>query len=167
MAHSLPSYPIFECHGDNVSLRWTKWINRLSDNIFVGYGIDDPKRQKALMLSYGGEELNDIFDAIDAAKLVPREDHDDDTVFSRAVDALTEHFNPKQNEEYQRYLFRRCRQEKGENIDQFYARLRQLAATCNFQENSREIKSQLIAGSSIEKLTRKGCLNQMSRWTNS
>ncbi len=70
MAHALPTYPAFDCNGDSVGVRWKKWITRLESNLFVGYAIEDPVRRRALMLSYGGEELNDIYDSLDPEKLV-------------------------------------------------------------------------------------------------
>ena len=43
-------------------VRWTKWVMRLTNNIFVGYNVTDNAQKKALMLTYGGEVINDIFD---------------------------------------------------------------------------------------------------------
>ena len=53
-------------------------------------------------------------------------------------------------------MFRHTNQERFESVEKFYMRLMQLAATCNFTETSSEIKSQLIAGSINDKITRKG-----------
>ena len=55
-----------------------------------------------------------------------------------------------------RYVFRHTNQERFESVEKFYMRLMQLAATYNFTETSSEIKSQLIAGSINDKITRKG-----------
>ena len=72
MAHAgLPNYPVFDCQTKGQAIHWTKWITRLQNNVFVGYDVQDPKRQKALMLAYGGNELNDIYDTFDPAKLEP------------------------------------------------------------------------------------------------
>ncbi len=155
MAQSLPPYPPFECQSEGKGIRWTKWITRLTNNVFVGYNITDDARKKALMLTYAGEDLNDIFDTL-STELVTPQPGTDETVFSKAVEALDVYFNPKQNKEFQRYVFRHTNQERFESVEKFYMRLMQLAATCNFTETSSEIKSQLIAGSINDKITRKG-----------
>ena len=53
------------------------------------------------MLTFRGDELNYIYDSNDPAKLYMRP-NTEDTIFSRAVGALNEHFNPKQNVKLQR-----------------------------------------------------------------
>ena len=155
MAQSLPPYPPFECQSEGKGIRWTKWITRLTNNAFVGSNITDDARKKALMLTYAGEDLNDIFDTL-STELVTPQPGTDETVFSKAVEALDVYFNPKQNKEFQRYVFRHTNQERFESVEKFYMRLMQLAATCNFTETSSEIKSQLIAGSINDKITRNG-----------
>ena len=45
-------------------------MRRLTNNVFVGYKITDPAKQRGLMLSFGGEALNDIFDGLDQTLLV-------------------------------------------------------------------------------------------------
>ena len=48
------------------------------------------------------------------------------------LSALTEHFEPQTNVIYERYIFNSCKQEKSENIETYLARLRKLAATCEY-----------------------------------
>ena len=155
MAQLLPSYPPFECQSESNGIRWTKWITRLTNNEFAGYNITDDARKKALLLTYAGEDLNDIFDTL-STELVTPQPGTEETVFSKAVEALDVYFNPKQNKKFQRYVFRHNNQERFESVEKFYMRLMQLAATCNFTETSSEIKSQLIAGSINDNITRKG-----------
>ena len=155
MAQSLPPYPPVECQSEGKGIRWTKWITRLTNNVFVGYNITDDARKRALMLTYAGEDLNDIFATL-STKLVTPQPGTDETVFSKAVEALDVYFNPKQNKEFQRYVFRHTNQERFESVEKFSMRLMQLAVTCNFTETISEIKSQLIAGSINDKITRKG-----------
>ena len=59
--------------------------------------------KKALVLTLGGDELNDIVEGLPEAKLTPGPN---ENVFDKLVGALSEHFNTKQNEQFQRYLFR-------------------------------------------------------------
>ena len=99
MAQSLPPYPPFECQSEGKGIRWTQWITRLTNNVFVGYNITDDARKKALMLTYAGEDLNDIFDTL-STDLVTPQPGIDEMVFSKAVEALDVYFNPKQNKEF-------------------------------------------------------------------
>lgn len=152
------SYPPFDCQEENVAVRWNRWVSRLRDNVFVAYEITDDLRKRALLLTLGGEELNDIYDAIPGVERNRREphaDHPDDTHFARTVAALTAHFNPRRNVEYQKYMFRKMKQGDDKAMV-FYGRLRQAADACGFDDRHMEIKSQLITGARNEKVTKKG-----------
>ena len=118
-----------------------------------GYNVKDPEQLVALLLHFGGEELFDIYEAFTENDKKATDQQD---VFQKAVTLLTNYFTPKQNIEYQRYEFRHSNQLAGENLEQFTARLRTLAATCEFTEVQREIKSQIISGCLSQKLRRKG-----------
>ena len=67
------------------------------------------------MLTYAGEDLNDIFDTL-STDLVTPQPGTDETVFSKAVEALDVYFNPKQNKEFQSYVFRHTNQERFESV---------------------------------------------------
>jgi len=53
------------------------------------------------------------------------------------------------------YKFRQAKQSANESIDSFHTRLRQLAHNCEFTENDREVKSQIIQGCQSTRLRRK------------
>ena len=57
MASALPVFEPFAigCDG-NTAIRWRKWISRLG-NLFIAPDVKDIKRQRALLLHYGGENL--------------------------------------------------------------------------------------------------------------
>ena len=84
MATSLPDFPTFPVHENNADLRWKKWIQRL-ENLFIGLDIKNKKRQRALLLHYSGEEVNEIFDTF-------TETWDD---FDTAKQKNTDYFDPK------------------------------------------------------------------------
>ena len=48
----LPSYPPFDAKSEGVAVRWSKWVSRLTNNLFVAYDITDESRKKALLLTY-------------------------------------------------------------------------------------------------------------------
>lgn len=112
---SLPSFPPFSVHENAPDIRWKKWKLRL-DNLILAMGVkNDKPRQRALLLHYAGEEVNEIFETL------PDTGDDYDT----AVAKLTEYFAPNKNAEFEIYKFRQAKQEAGESIDTFHTRLRQ------------------------------------------
>ena len=70
-------------------------------------------------------DLRDIFDTL-STDLVTPQPGTDETVFSKAVEALDVYFNPKQNKDFQRYVFRHTNQERFESVEKLYMRLMQL-----------------------------------------
>ena len=110
MAFNLPIYPSFDVKGENAALRWKKWHERLK-HVFVGYDIADPARRKALMLSFGGQDLCDLCDSLPAEsfELTAEELAANLTVYDKAVLVITEHFSPDVNVEFQKYTFRQSK----------------------------------------------------------
>lgn len=148
----IPSYPAFDCRSEDIAIRWNKWVNRLTNNLFVAYGIADEERKKALLLTYGGDDLCDIVEAMPVSEITPAEG---ESCFDKIVAALNSHFNPRVNKEIQRYKFRHMKQDT-DTIDDFYNMLKQLAPSCDFHNVDDEIKSQLITGCKSDKVREKG-----------
>ena len=96
----------------------TKWFRRFEDAM-IGFHFTSVKGQRALLLHYGVEDLEDIFDTLDntgsADEIKP------------AIDALKDYFTPKKNTVYEAIVFRDAVQETHETADQFCTRLRKLA----------------------------------------
>ena len=142
MAAALPVFENFDVHGEPGS--WKRWLQRLK-NLFVAADIEDDKRQRALLLHYGGSQLYDIYETLP--------DTGDD--FETLSEHLTNYFEPKKNVEFEIYKFRQCKQNIGETIDQFQTRLRKLALNCEFTDRDKEIKSQIIQCCVSQRLRRK------------
>lgn len=106
------------------------------------------------MLTYAGDELNDIVDTLHPDQITPG---DDETSFGKLKDAITHHFNPQSNSEFQKYTFRQLTQTS--TINEFYGQLKQHANTCGFTDAVAEIKSQFIAGCKTTKVREKGLGN--------
>ncbi|CAC5363752.1 unnamed protein product [Mytilus coruscus] len=151
MASALPVFPPFSVHESAADQRWKKWTKRLQ-NLLVGMNIKDKVRQRALLLHYAGEEVNDIFDTLQETG----EDYD------TALTKLTEYFAPKKNVEYEIYKFRQAKQETDETIDAFHTKLRQLSVNCEFTDDNREVKSQIVQGCSSSRLRRKALREDMT-----
>lgn len=96
--------------------------------------------------------MNEIFETL------PDTGDDYDT----AVAKLTEYFAPNKNAKFEIYKFRQAKQEAGESIDTFHTRLRQLSLTCEFAENDKGLKSQIIQGCNSTRLRRRALREDMS-----
>lgn len=89
--------------------------------------VTNKPRQRALLLHYAGAATTEIFDTLPNTTVGEGGDP-----LEKAVQALTNYFTPKQNREYEIYVFRQAKQESNETISAFHTRLRQLAVTCEF-----------------------------------
>ena len=74
--------PHFEVHGDVATrdTRWKKWHSNF-ERAMVGYDIKDPTRKRALLLFYGGQDLQDEFATLPETS----EDKDYDMCVSRKI----------------------------------------------------------------------------------
>ena len=116
--------------------------------MMVAMNVDDnDARQRALLLHYAGEQVYDIFET-----LTDTGESDD---FDKACEKLTAYFSPKKSIEYEVYVFRKEKQEIGETLDTYHTRLRRLAATCDFTDIDREIKTQIVQNCSSCRLRRR------------
>jgi hypothetical protein len=98
--------------------------------------------------------VNEIFET-----LPNTEAGEDEDPFEKAATALTNYFTPKKNREYEVYMFRMAKQENAENISEFHTPLQQLAINCEFAENDREIKTQIVQNCLSDKLRMKALQN--------
>ena len=142
---NLPQFERFPVHEDptNVGVRWEKYMKRM-ENFFTAFQITNDAQKRALLLHYAGPEVSDIFDTLPQTG----------TDFKGAKDALDKHFSPALNVEYERFVFRQCKQSADETVEQYHLRLQQLSATCQFADTSSEVKSQIILGCTSSKLRR-------------
>ena len=120
MATSLPEFPPFDVSLDpsSLGLQWKKWTTRL-ENLFVALAIEDKKRQKALLLHYGGSQLCDIFYTLET---------EEDVEYQQVKAKLDTYFEPKINITFETYSFRQLTQAEDEPIDKFVTRLREAAS---------------------------------------
>ena len=103
------------------------------------------KTSKSFLLHYAGEEVSEIFDTLEGTG----ED------FATAKQKWKDNFAPKKNTEYEVCKVRQAKQSAIETIDSVHKRLRQLAHDCEFTENNREVKSEIIQGCQSTRLRRK------------
>ena len=154
MAVALPNFAEFDVHSDGaVDTRWKKWLARFR-NLLLALDVDNAKRQRALLLHYAGESVNEIFET-----LPDTDAGEDENPLEKAVTALTNYFTAKKNREYEVYVFRKAKQESDECISAFHTRLRRLAVTCEFANADREIKTQIVRNCLSHKLRMKALQN--------
>jgi len=150
MAHSLPNYSPFDLYGDpsTQGLRWKKWL-RGFENLMTGLNITDKTRKRALLLYYAGESLHDMFETLTLGNL-------NDDEYKQAIDALNTHMEPSKNTDKHEEEFRRLTQLPGESIDSFHTKLMQKAQFCDFHDVAKEVRLQLVAGTSLKHVQYKG-----------
>jgi len=136
--------PPFQPNSDpsTTAQRWKKWTQRV-DNFFIAVNIDDATSKKAMFLHLAGESVQDTFDGL-VVDDAPDHATDDNNVYTIARQALDNFFSPKKNVTFEIYNFRLARQNVGETIDAYTARLRTLAKFCEFPNIDSELKSHII-----------------------
>ena len=140
---SLPEFPKFDisCHPTSLAGAWSKWVKRF-ENLIVALEITDTDRQRALLLHYAGEEVNEIYETLT----------DTDKSYDSTKAALTRYFEPKKNVTFEVYAFRQLKQDDEgkknkdttETIDQYLARLTEAGLRCDFHDINRELKDQIV-----------------------
>ena len=93
MAVALPNFAEFDVHSDGaVDTRWKKWLARFR-NLLLALAVDNTKRQRALLLHYAEESVNEIFET-----LPDTDAGEDENPFEKAVTALRTTLRPKRIE---------------------------------------------------------------------
>ncbi|CAH1953772.1 unnamed protein product [Acanthoscelides obtectus] len=139
----LPAIETFDCEGEpsSVGLRWDKW--RRAFAIFLeASSVVDPKKKRAMLLHSSGLPLQEIYYSIPGAHV--DEPQGDNDVFAVAVQKLDEYFKPKQSKLYERYIFRKIKQESEETFDEFLVRLRVQGAKCKFSNVEEHLIDQIV-----------------------
>lgn len=151
---ALPPFPQFCVKEDptTVGVRWKRYKARL-DNLLAALDIQDIVRQKAILLHYGGEELNDLVETFA---------DDNKTDYTVLCTSLDTYFQPSTNHTFETFKLRKLKQEPSETVDQFHVRVRKQAQLCNFADIERETLAQLIEGVKSNRLRKKGLKNTLS-----
>ncbi|CAG9768515.1 unnamed protein product [Ceutorhynchus assimilis] len=161
---SLNNVEVFNLHGGNVGIRWQKWLKRF-DNFLIAAGITSDERKEFMLLHCIGEEVFDIFLSLPDPQ-VPIDPNTNAPVnlakYDKAKLKLNNHFSPKVNTEFEIFNFRQAKQSDEETIDEYYARLLKLSLNCNFPDKDREVKSQIIQGTTSTKLRRYALTENLS-----
>jgi hypothetical protein len=137
MAHKVNVAPLppFDPASDPSSLgqRWKTWKRRF-ETFLVAVNVTDDKQKRALLLYQAGQDTQELFDTLT----------DTGEDYATAIGKLDAYFAPKKNVDFETFQFRQAAQEDGETVDQFVARLRKLAVTCEFSDTDKELKAAII-----------------------
>ena len=150
---TLPSFPPFSLDEyTTMSTRWKKYKKRF-DNLILALNVKDGVQKKALLLNYIGDEAYDVYDNLSTGAA--------EETYEQVLELLDNHFAPKSNISYERYLLRNIKQNTDENIQQFYIRVKEQATKCDFGASlESEIKQQIILATTSNKLRRYCFRNQ-------
>ena len=130
--HPLPPFDLTS-DPTSVDQRWKTWSKRF-ETYLVALNITEDKQKRALLLYQAGQATQEIFETL----------QDTGDTYEAAKTKLDSYFAPKKNVDYKIFQFRQAAQKPGETVDQFSTRLRKLAATCEFYDSEKEIKSAII-----------------------
>ena len=128
------------CQGDKVT-NWEFFKQQWQDyELATGLEKKDPRIRLATLRSVMGKDCLQIFMNL---KLTADERKD----VNMCLQALEEHFKPKRNVVYERYVFNLCTQNDQETTDEFVNRIRKLASSCEFGTLTEElIRDKLVLG---------------------
>ena len=126
--------------GHVVAERWRKWRRSFLYHV-EGKGLTDKRRCRSLLLSLAGEEVQDIWDALQPS--LPGRVADE---LDQCITALNKHFSVVRNVPYERHLFRQLNQLQEETTAQFVVRLQKQAQFCEFADATDQLRDQLLQG---------------------
>ena len=115
-----------DCKGKHLLENW-KFFRSSYDDYEVATGLDkkDNKVRLATLRTVMGKDCLSIFNLLPLTE-------DQRSSVKTCLDSLEEHFKPKVNVVYERYLFNSAVQNPGEKIDDFVHRLRELLKSCEY-----------------------------------
>ena len=95
------------------------------------------EEQVSYILLWAGEKGLDIYNSW---TFVDEKDREDPT---KILDRFTEHLEPRTNHRIHRYTLQGMRQDKGESVDNFITKIKNIGAKCKFSGNE-ELEDRLL-----------------------
>lgn len=153
--------PFQYVHGNNSAVEWKNWLRTFEIFMLASRTKEMTDTDLcAKLLHYAGPKVQQVyaslkeepqsFGPLAAGYVTAKAEYD------RMIDKLNGFFAPKRNATYERHIFRRMKQAKGEKIDIFLMKLREQAELCEFGERSEEfLKDQLTEGCASTELRKK------------
>jgi len=90
----------------------------------------------------------------DCYKILQRlSDSENKATVDETLTALEQHFIPKRNVTYERFVFNNCHQGPRETVDEYVTRLRSLSSTCEFGALTNDlIRDRLLLGTKLDQV---------------
>ena len=132
----------FDTVGEPATLaqRWKTWKSEFELYV-VASGVSDNTQKRALLLHLAGPQVRDIFNNSILAD-VKGEAKD----YTKAMDALTNYFKPHKNVPMARQVFLAAKPTAGETINNFVAKLQNLAEHCEYnEERNNQVRDRAIS----------------------
>ncbi|KAJ1168632.1 hypothetical protein NDU88_000550 [Pleurodeles waltl] len=141
---SIPALEPFVVDGPPSALaaRWKEGVDRL-ETYFAAAAVENDRR-RPMLLHLGGEAVHKLGRSV--------VEEGPPYTYQSLKQALTVHFEPFANPDYERFLLRQARQFPHESVDAFYTRLKDLARTCTLVDVEDEVCAQFIQGCTSVKL---------------
>lgn len=140
---NLPNFPTFDLsETDTVPSRWKKYKQRF-ELLCTAIGVAEENQKLAMFLTYVGDDTYEIFENTKSSDI---------PTFNEVIEAMDKHFEPQTNKSYETFLFRQIKQLDGENLNQFYIRLKEQASKCGFTDPDLNIKQQIELSTTNNKL---------------
>ena len=128
----------------NLDKLWRTWKDDL-DLFLLASGVSNDTQKKALLLHLGGKDIKEIYRSLQNSS----------DKYEDVIDKLDNHFQPKKNVTYERYLFKQEKQHKDESASSYVTRLRRIAETCEYSDTDTEIRDHFIVTCVSSTLKRK------------
>ena len=142
---NLPHIPVFDISEvDILSQRWTTYKKHF-EILCNATGVKDEKQKLSMLLTYVGEKMYEMYEQIVPEDITTQTYHG-------VLTAFDTHFATAVNYNYECYVFRQMKQLSDETLHQYFIRLKEQAAKCNFTDTDREIKQQIELITSNNKL---------------
>ncbi|KAJ1127191.1 hypothetical protein NDU88_005594 [Pleurodeles waltl] len=125
-----------------LAARWKEWVDRL-ETYFAATAVENDQC-RPMLLHLGGAAVHKLGQSV--------VEEGPPYTYQSLKQALTAHFEPLANPDYERFLLRQARQFPHESVDAFYARLQDLSRTCTLVDVEDEVCAQFIQGCTSVKL---------------
>ncbi|CAG4992790.1 unnamed protein product [Colias eurytheme] len=125
MANDIPLSNLNIKEFNSTTCKWNTYVSQL-EAWFDIHNLNAASRTKYLIAVVGAETLDLIIDLCYPKK-------PEDLNFDEIVKKVRNHLIPKKCEIAERMSFRACKQEAGQSLNDFMARLKQMARNCNFE----------------------------------
>ncbi|XP_045504996.1 uncharacterized protein LOC123701537 [Colias croceus] len=125
MANDVPTTNLNIKEFNSATCKWSTYVSQLKAWFDI-HNLNAASRTKYLIAVVGAETLDLIIDLCYPKK-------PEDLNFDEIATKVRNHLIPKKCEIAERMSFRACKQEAGQSLNDFMARLKQMARNCNFE----------------------------------